>query len=290
MRSLPIKVVLHDIESLPNGTYGALGTLAFKHRLIFQEERENYDIYVSQEDDIAIEPHHLSYFLKWSSFFEGTNLYPGFQWFEFTPWENGNDNSPRDTMSLVSSSQVTVRRLSHLWLYRIKNVDFISPGSINCCMYMLTKAMLFYETSRADWLQSLHSVKGEFNAYYGTTRWLSARYRTAIPVSELHTAITHHLPNKYVGSDQVTFSEVIHALSKCMNLTTMHQNRVGMLDVDMIESSDLNTPTCAQCLGQGSAVYQVMTKTTSGLHVHFSCQRTSDISWPEYEGKDRLVV
>lgn len=293
MRSLPVKVVLWPVEPIPAGAFAAEGTLAFKHRLIFQAERDNYDLFVTQEDDIAIEPHHLSYHLKWSEFFLGTNYYPGSQFFEITPWDKDTGGVPVGPLSPVPSSRVTVWRLSHHHLYRIKNVDFISPISINCCFYMLTQSQLFSATSRADWLQSVHTVTGEFNAYFGTNRWLSGRYRVAIPVEEIHNAIAHHLPHNYVSSVQITFGELIHTLSKCTNSTAVHERRrVGLLDLDTIEPlrPTSNTP-CKKCLDSGSAVWHVMNKTSAGLQdVHFECIKTSEINWPEYEGQDRTVV
>ena len=46
-------------------------------RLIFEKEQANYDLFISQEDDAMVVPHHLSYFLRWTNAFRGTPFYPG---------------------------------------------------------------------------------------------------------------------------------------------------------------------------------------------------------------------
>ena len=77
LSSINITASLQPFQPLPSGTYGTNGTLAFKHRLVFLREQANYDLFVCQEDDAVVAPHHLSYFLRWSAWFNGTDFYPG---------------------------------------------------------------------------------------------------------------------------------------------------------------------------------------------------------------------
>ena len=106
MSSVPVRVALFKQEPIPSGCFGAAGTLAFQHRRIFLEERANFDLFLSQEDDIALEPYHLSYFVRWSSFFEGTDFYPGFAQFEVAPWNKRSPGGPPGSVAAVTSSHI----------------------------------------------------------------------------------------------------------------------------------------------------------------------------------------
>ena len=88
LSGLRVRVAQHAYAPLPPGAEGTGGTLAFQHRTIFLAERHNYDLFICQEDDIAVEPHHLAYFLRWAAFFNGTDMYPGWASYEVAPWES----------------------------------------------------------------------------------------------------------------------------------------------------------------------------------------------------------
>ena len=295
MSTLPVTVRENEFEPLPNGTFGTLGTLAFKHRLVFLEEQRNYDLFISQEDDVAVEPHHLSYFLRWAAVLEGTDFYPGFSHFELLQWDKQGNRISSGSLNTISSSRVAVDRLTWNHLYRINGINqtyFLSLAAPNCCLYMLTQSMLMKATSRADWLGSLHTHKGEFNPYFGTAVWLTPFYRIVIPVSEVQHSLFHHLPDKYAKNISVSFGEVVRALDTCLGANTFPHSWVDSADAQTKISYDGN---CPKCLGSGGAARMLLKRQGSSgrnaLHVKYDCVIGAELDqrnlWPWYKGKSR---
>lgn len=190
-RAVPVEVELYPLEALPPHTYGTLGTLAFQHRHVLYRRSNDYDLYVSMEDDVAVHAHHFSYFSKWSAAFSGTPFLPGFVSYELAPWERSE------------------LRADHVWLdWRLRNAyrflaggqhDAVAMRSSTCCLYMLTAAQLGAAIAEPNWLTVAATATGEFNPRFNSARWLHPFYTIVTPVEDFLRATVHLTTNKYIN-------------------------------------------------------------------------------------------
>lgn len=188
--SLPVVVDRHNFVPIPNGTFGTGGTLAEKHRQLFVSKRFMYDIFINQEDDVFIKPHHISYFAEWSSQTARTGWYPG-----FTTFETLSSLSTIEEMYLRPSMIVGWRAMAAQLSYvegRLWMKQLASPGMM---MYMLTRQMLLNHTMQG-WLNTTHPG-GEYNPYF-TCYWLQDHYTVGIPLRQVLKGV-HHAPDKYIN-------------------------------------------------------------------------------------------
>eukprot|EP00887_Chlorella_sp_A99_P003355 scaffold26.g3355.t1 len=282
MAQLNVSVVLFQHEKLPPGTFGTAGTLAFQHRRLFLAARDAYDLFVVQEDDMAIRPHHLLYYLRWSERFLGTDFVPSFVQFEVPPpsaaaAETGGRAAAQGAEEAQpwrrdSSSMRLEAFIKSLTLLRWRGRPYLARLH-NCCFHMLTRAQLAAATANASaWLGYLHEIKGEFNPQITTAAWLEPRARFLLPLEDLHLALVHHGTNRYSTSYEakaanisglynlLTFGEVVHLLATCEPaLEGPHlAARVARHDTPRIAAS----ADCGACLSAGpdAAVRLLATK------------------------------
>ena len=221
-----VTVRLFDFENLPEGAFGTSGTIACKHREVYKELVNQYDIYMSQEDDVAVFPHHFSYFYKWMKQFYGTNFYPTFILFEIL---HGRSESHSKSTKLNISQIFVTWRLKKGYLYR-ENEHFFIVSDILWPMYMLTNNMLNSELSDKTWLEKCQNITGEYNPYFNSPSWFASKYRLVLPAADLLLSLIHHLPNKYVNlphdNSQPFFNEISLEESAAM-IRYLSQTLVG---------------------------------------------------------------
>ncbi len=219
--SVPVSVEAFALEPLPPGTHGTAGTLAFQHRKIFAREAARYDLFVCQEDDVAIDAGHLAYFAAWSARFAGSDFYPGFVSYEIAPWaeeegegEGGAAAAAAAAPPAPSASQqrpwpaaspasvILDWRLSDVCVINAAAAQLAAPWSSSCCMYMLTAAQLARAMAApTPWLGALEhaSTRGEFNPRFGSPRWLHELFAVVVPLRDLARALFWHSTNRYVA-------------------------------------------------------------------------------------------
>lgn len=283
-----INITFHEFrfERVPNGT---AGTLMQKHRLIFMQERNNYDLFVSQEDDVAITLEHMKYFLKWSDIFSGTDFLPAFAPIELTPWSRPNNLS-----GMITSSQVLLDiRMRAFKIYTWRQHTLVTSSvNHNSRVYMLTQKMLLDATKRDEWLNSVKTMQGEFNVYFGHSQWLEPYYRLAIPVQDVVHSLVNHIPANYIGSSQrlntsgegASFGHWVKSVAHCLN-----SNKLNHLQ-DLIDDEDresnityMHAEVCRPCLTQGGFVIVRITRDFSlsqPVSIKFTCRNMSEINWP----------
>jgi hypothetical protein len=198
-QSLNVSVSLFPLEPLPPTAYGTEGTLAFQHRYIFAREAERYDLFLVQEDDVAIMPHHFEYFLHWATQFRGTDFYPSLLFYEIASWRGLNDSVFQPKNAVTPSHAMLDARLSDAYILRHRSEPLLSLSSTACCAYFLTQAQLLLAMSKESWLGSMKEARGEFNPRFGSARWLLPDYRVVLPARDIRRALMWHVPNRYVA-------------------------------------------------------------------------------------------
>ena len=216
-RSLSVRVERFPLRSLPPGTHGTHGDLAFQHRAIFAREAGRYDLYVCQEDDVALQGAHLAYFARAARAFEGTDYMPGFVTYEVAPWAESEEEAllpaanasaapgedPWRATAASPSAVILDWRLADACVLDDLGTQLAAAWSSSCCAYVLTAAQLARALREAPggWLTALShaSTSGEFNPRFGSARWLHALWEVVVPLGELtRGALLWHSTNRYV--------------------------------------------------------------------------------------------
>jgi hypothetical protein len=277
--NLPVQVSLYPVGKLPKGTHGTASNLAFLHRKLFLAEKDNFDLFISQEDDAAIMNHHISYFLRWSSRFRGTNYYPGFTYYEQMPPLSKGDRA--DSSNVIVSDVFVDWTVKNVNIWLMDSIPLLSTRSTSGYIYMLMNNMLASAISKVDWLNESSAI-GEFNPYFNSPRWLSPHFRIVTPLTDIHQSLFHHTPNKYVSpkveEDHLfrmpAYGELAHALQNCGNFSFQLQKAARGNTWDLSANID-----CRVCLKRkGGAVTMII----AGHRVEYQCLNVTEISFPQF--------
>lgn len=203
--AVPLAVERFPFEPLPPDAHGSGGTLASKHRLVFNRlQNAGYDVFVAQEDDLMVKSHHLEYFARWGDQTARTGFYPSFLLFELLTHQN-------DRRQLSSRhSTVLFRGGMALQLHRVEGETWVVDQWNPAVLHMLTRAMVANFTARGYHIPegilprdktAILSPQGtwEYNPYY-TINWLQMLYRTATPITEITRALIQHGTNRYLNA------------------------------------------------------------------------------------------
>ena len=304
--SLRITAQFFPMEPLPPGTHGTLGTLASQHRAILQRDAGLYDLFIVQEDDVAVLHSHLSYFLHWAEVFKGTDYYPGLLFYELAPWLA--PAPPANASSLLPSGVLSDRhafldwRLNDAYLLRGPGGHpLLALWSSSCCAYMLTQAQLRRAVAQASWMGALRTVRGEYNPFFGSVRWLHKDYRVVVPADDLRRALLWHEPNKYAlaawraeGTDAaqarwlngMTLAEAEAVLAPCRGVRASSSAGGAAPPVAVRAVGE----DCSQC-ADAVAFKIEKERLVEGapLKVAYQCVRAADVMFPPVEDGDRAL-
>jgi len=182
--------------------------LAAMHRHVFAEKRADYDLFISQEDDMMVQQAHVHYFDKWSKAFRGTPLYPSFMIMEVpTSLYHAAalyHNAPMIWRSFVA--QESFYRKLHLFRFqggaddKLVDAIMVMHGKAWTPMYMLTREMLTNCTSTPAWLQDENKPWKEYNVHFQHL-FLPRYFQVVIPLQDFAIAFVHHAPNRYINDD-----------------------------------------------------------------------------------------
>ena len=178
-------------EPLPKGYMGTSGTLQFYHRKIFFDARNEYDLFVFQEDDMLIELRNVLYFLRWSKILKEPFV-PG-----FAKYESLQIRNTRGELKIEAS----VGWMKNFYIFQMDGRYMLSGkyDIIVAPMYMISKEIL--GSLPVTWSTVLpeppQNASVEFNPYFGSGRWFGNRFKVLIPVKEFSNVLIHHQPDKY---------------------------------------------------------------------------------------------
>ena len=190
-RMLP--VVVQYVESCTS--------LAAKHRINFKELVNNYDLFVSQEDDMAIKLQHIRYYVKWAHILDGTEFYPGFATAEIPTsvtrkhfsvnhkdnpliWRTFTSNYDQDNKFFQ-----VIKIKESVYLYYVKDW---APA------YMITQKLLKEHVHKTYWLEDEFKTYNEYNTHFQHL-WLAWHYKFVIPYDDFWFSWIHHTPDRYIG-------------------------------------------------------------------------------------------
>lgn len=284
-RYLNITTSFYPNRRLPPHAFGTAGDLQIRHREIFLRERENYDYFLSQEDDVSVSQRTIRYFAEHMSQFEEKsfnrlgNFFPSFYSYERLNQVNFLDWRLRAGKIIQISGQ-----------YFFEHSILDTPAS-GARAYMVSRKILdtlpnILDVSR--WLDPTE-VKGEFNPLVGSALFLTEAYRVVIPLEDWREAAVHHLPNKYLEMMQaegirnpkfvpIEETDLAFIFSSCLSEETASAS-----DTDDVAHAITSEGSCRACFEDaGYASFEtvpiVSNKTLNpdhrSLHVTFSCEKT----------------
>lgn len=187
--NLPIVVFIDPVQDTK---------LAATHRTVFYELRNQYDYYISQEDDIGISYEHIAYFDKWSTYFDKSKRVPGFILYEI----------PTRYYNLTSLYQHTPIIWKAFTSEEEKEFQIIHDPTTNqpfmmvkypwVPAYMLSRNKLNKVVHHKAWFEDKNKPWDEFNTHFQHL-WLTRYYKLLIPIGEdMQFSFLHHVVDKYV--------------------------------------------------------------------------------------------
>jgi len=268
-----IEVHKFRLRPLPQGSFGTAGDLAFRHREIFSQNVEYFDLFVSQEDDVSVTIHAVEYFAKHAKILRKTRFYPGFVFHEMDEGRWYNDYRMRKGSIFMHDETLL----------------FASKLGTSPCMYMLTREDLLHFNQTKTWLD-VHSVRGEFNVAVGTYAFMHGWRVIVLPVEDWESATYHHMSNRYrkLSTPDVGAGNPLPGDSP---LTFQDQSMIFSSCLDMGEGAKHlkhATGSCKSCLDahKGVTVEIDLFDNENGTgtpHANFHC--TESIYLESYEGK-----
>ena len=183
---LPIVVELFPFRELGKDAFGTRGDLAIRHRDIFLREKNNYDYFLVQEDDVKYTLRHVQYYIHALEYLNNTNYYPTFTDYEKT----------RQQVDVISW------RLRNGTILLVHDKPFFTwhyPMPDSGRGYMITSEMLNRIDDEDGW-KNPAMVRGEFNPLVATSSWISKYFqkRLVVPLENWYDSLVHHMPNKYI--------------------------------------------------------------------------------------------
>ena len=249
-KKLSIKVQLFPYRAPPNPNPGVSSDLAVRHREIFVQELENFDMFISQEDDVKFTHHNIISFLATSK-----NL--GAERERYHPYlfsfERERDNDYVDWRTRYGT------------VFRVRGHTYYSGGhqGVGCCGYIVLRETLrrLIGKDSARWCDAKY-IDGEFNP--SVASWnilLKNSYTMVFDVSMYNQSGFHHMPNKYIrmvgpvepGESEhnmfatATAVEQQAIFSRCLNEST-ERSSVTSANVNFVRDN------CKNCLDQGKVV------------------------------------
>jgi hypothetical protein len=190
-------IVLHSDRSkrVPAGVELVVGlpspdpySLPFAHKALFAERAREFELFVYSEDDILIEQHHLTAFLKAAEVLPDDEI-PGFFRYEYGPdgqmWYV-DAHPPYDWMP--GSVQ---RRGEYV---------FASFSNEHSGCYALTQAQLQRAIRSGGYVVPPHGGLYEMRESAATDPYTRCGLAKRLCLSHWREFLVHHLPNSYAGA------------------------------------------------------------------------------------------
>jgi len=190
-------IVLHSdrLKRVPGGVELVVGmpapnphSLPFAHKTLFAERVRDFDLFVYSEDDILIEGHHLTAFLKAAELLPEDEV-PGFFRYEYGPdghiWYV-DAHPPYDWVAR------SVRRHGEY--------VFGSFSNEHSGCYVLTQAQMERAIRSGGYLAPPHRAFYEMRESAATDPYTRCGLAKRLCLSHWREFLVHHLPNSYAGA------------------------------------------------------------------------------------------
>ena len=251
---ISVRMEFFDWRPIPSHTFGIGGDLITRHREIFARERDAYDVFVSQEDDVSVGPDQLDYFTEWSARFEGTAYYPGFL-----------------NMEVLDGVEYLDWRIKNADVFEFRGDLLATTGHLHTDgrSYMLTKRELaLFSSDEKFWTGSINDTRGEFQPNFATPRWMHRFRKIVHPVRDFERSVVHHMSNKYVklpvdGENRLfvplTLAEQRAVFSRCASVgadCATCVGETGAARLSVVKDSMHSTPHASfECVGAGGVKF-----------------------------------
>jgi 2-polyprenyl-3-methyl-5-hydroxy-6-metoxy-1,4-benzoquinol methylase len=184
-------------------------SLPFRHRSLFRDRVDEYDLFVYSEDDTLIEERNLSAFLDMVDVLP-EDVLPGFTRYEVGPRGERyfNDVHSRyhwDPTSIATYGDQVVAQFTN---------------EHSAC-YVLTRDQLHRCIASGGFVDRPHEDRYDKLVSAGTDPYTQCGFHKVLPVSRFDDFVLHHLPNVYIGrmgisEDQMRVQlETIETLAPC---------------------------------------------------------------------------
>mmetsp|Transcript_4319 Transcript_4319/g.15216 ORF Transcript_4319/g.15216 Transcript_4319/m.15216 type:complete len:362 (-) Transcript_4319:211-1296(-) len=269
-----IEVSRYKIRSLPPDSNGPHGDLAIRHRELFVRERNNFDLFISQENDVRITSTNLLKFVSLQRYLITMNehqFHPALYMFEQRNGHNFVD-----------------WRLRQGDIYKIGAGIFFETNhvGVGCCTYIVVRSTLhrLIGSNLTAWYDP-KNVHGEFNPAVASWNVLQKDFKVVFQLSSCDDGSGfHHMPNSYIPSPenrdlvvhrdfgQMTFQELVFIHKHCVQ--TIHEN-VTQPGTVSIQGDD-----CRKCLMNKKKAKLRTTMSheipnapsaSRRIHAHFQC-------------------
>ena len=264
---IAIKVRYFEHRPIPGGAHGTGqftdGDLAIRHREVFLQHRNDFDVFLVQEDDVSIEAENLNLFRKSLCVFRNSDYYPAL-------YDTEIKNGTRYLSWRFRSGTFT--RFGNRTVFRTNHVDWGGRAYIITSKYLrefVKDPLAWFDPSK---------VKGEFNPEVASSAWFADKRKLAILIDtdEWRGGDIHHLSNRFVNFDvedsyfeMPTLNEVSKVFRNC---SWSPQNNTTSTDAE--SHVDIVGDDCLTCLNTGGSVKftsEISTGTRRVLEVQLEC-------------------
>jgi len=218
-RSLPFEVRVIVLSDLPKDlgpdvevVIGAPTkdpwSLPFKHKKIFAENADAYDLFIYSEDDTLLTQKNIEAFLRVSNCLPDDKL-AGFLRYEVDP-------AGKRTFSTVHSHFHWVP--SSLEYYQ--GNTFAGFTNEHAACYLLLQRQLNRAIASGGFLVPPHAEHYDLLVTAATDPYTQCGFKKVICISEIEDFVIHHLPNQYLGRmglEEEEFNRQISALTELKN-------------------------------------------------------------------------
>lgn len=181
-------------------------SLPFAHQPLFQERRDQYDLFVYSEDDTLIEQRHLDSYVDLSSRLPEPYV-PGFMRFEEQP------DGRRSYCTIHSHYRWDVGSV-----FVQDGLTFAHFTNEHGACYALTRAQLGNVIASGGFLVPPHRGRYDMLVSAATAPYVRCGLRKVFCLERIEDQLVHHLPNVYLGKLGVTQEEFETQLAALMAL------------------------------------------------------------------------
>ncbi len=200
------KDIAPDVEVRVGAPIADPWSLPFAHRSLFDERKNDYDLFIYSEDDTLIETRHVDAFFEASALLPD-DLIPGFLRYELFP--NG-DLSYCSVHSHYHWDPASVREFG--------GETFAYFTNLHSACYMLTRGQLARAIDSGGFLVPPHKDRYDMLVSAAVDPYQQCGFQKVMCVSRMDDFLLHHLPNVYLGKLGIPapeWSVQLEALESC---------------------------------------------------------------------------
>lgn len=221
-------VVLSNIEkALPASVECLVGlptkdpwSLPFRHKELFRERLDSYDLFIYSEDDILITEENIRAFLNVQTDLNEGEI-AGFLRIEYGP--DGEHNFP-ELHGHFRWDCESVRIRGNYTLAHFTNEH-------SAC-YVLTQQQLAKAIASGGFLVAPHEGDYDLLCSAATDPYTQCGFKKFIAISHIEQFLVHHLPNKYIGHFGVDQHELGSQISALLQIASRGHRPCQLLNTE----------------------------------------------------------